>query len=374
MGIGQVDSAEHCFRMAMPEMMALDNDVAVYKGLQRVYDARHQADSVLKYSALYGLAKERSYASDIAQATIDAKNLYDYSVEQKIAQKEREKAGWRERVIILISVSFVVALFIAAILWSLFKKNKELRIKGLEMDLSHALNDKQAAEKQIGDLLQENSRITASRQETEAAIKQLEDDLARKEELFANEKTLNEVLTHEKEEIEKALSNERTKANLLEKQEETNQAVRKTLYNTINEKNHKIEELEGLLNSNTSEKDAQLRKRPIFTVFASYVSQDGNGVPIRLGSPTEQEWKSFIACVQELYPTFYIRTHSQRVINDEEYKICVLVKAGFKPKQVELLIPLPYNTVSIRRKRLLKKIFNIQGSAEEFDRRIWLIT
>ena len=374
LGIGNIDSAEYCFRQAMPEMHMLHNDVDVYYRLYQIYAQKNQPDSTQKYVLLYASAKEKKFDALKSQATADAKNLYDYSVEQRIAKEEREKAAWREQVIILISVSFVVALFIAAILWSLFRKNKELRIKGLEMDLSHALNDKQTAEKQIGDLLQENSRITASRQKTEDAIRKLEDDLASKEELFANEKTLNEVLAHEKEEIEMALSNERTKANWLENKEKANQAIRKTLYNTINERDRKIEELEGLLNSNTSEKDAQLRKRPIYTVFADYASQDENGVPVKLGSPTEKEWKSFIACVQELFPTFYIRTHSQRVINDEEYRICVLVKAGFKPKQVEQLIPLPYNTVSTRRKRLLKKIFNIHGSAEEFDKRIRLIT
>jgi hypothetical protein len=370
LGIGNIDSAEVCFRKAMPEMHHLHNDVDVYYRLYQIYEQKNQPDSTLKYIRLYASAKENELGELKTQATADAKNLYDYSVEQRIAQEEHERAMWRKRIITSMFISFVVILFITAILWLLFKKNKELQIKELEMDLSHALNDMQVAERQIEELVEENSNITASRQEVVDEIRRLEEDLSIKEQLFAHEKTRNEKLIHEKKETEKALSNERAKAESLERQEKANHAERKKLNDVINEKVRRIEDLESLLNSNTSEKDAQLRKAPAYTVFADYVMQDEKGAPVKLGLPTEKEWKQLIACVQKLFPTFYTRTHSRRNIDDEEYRICVLVKAGFRPKQIELLMSLPHNSVSTRRKRLLKKIFNIDGSAEEFDRKI----
>ena len=113
LGIGNIDSAEYCFRKAMPEMLQLSNDVAVYWGLQRVFGARHQADSVLKYCALYGRAKERSYASDIARATANAKNLYDYSVEQKIAREKTKKLSHFK------DIGYTIALIVLCILTTL---------------------------------------------------------------------------------------------------------------------------------------------------------------------------------------------------------------------------------------------------------------
>ena len=173
LGIGNLDSAEYCFRKAMPEMMALDNDVAVYKGLQNVYNARHQADSVLKYSALYGQAKERSYASDIAQATINTKSLYDYSVEQRIAKEEREKA--EKRKYMLINTCWIIALVIGVILFRYQRKKK--KIKELREELSEKNEALTLAENRFQELKSQDISNSPEIKDKERTIIQLKRDI-----------------------------------------------------------------------------------------------------------------------------------------------------------------------------------------------------
>ena len=59
LGIGTIDSAEYCFRQAMPEMHLLHNDVAVYYRFFQIYRQRQQPDSMFKYANLFYLAEER---------------------------------------------------------------------------------------------------------------------------------------------------------------------------------------------------------------------------------------------------------------------------------------------------------------------------
>ena len=186
LGIGNLDSAEVCFRQAMPEMHQLHNDVAVYWGLQKVYDAKHQADSVLNYSALYGQAKERSYASDIARTTADAKNLYDYSVEQRIAWQEKEEKTQAENrlhrtywMISVILASFLALLYILYLRWYLQKKEQEKELMTLELDMREIQLENQqkehALQQQIMHLHEEEEKNKAAQERIEALNNHVQD-------------------------------------------------------------------------------------------------------------------------------------------------------------------------------------------------------
>ena len=132
LGIGNIDSAEYCFRKAIPEVRNVDNALQVYKGLYKLYGLRGEMDSVMKYISLYSEIKEKVYYSSAVQATIDAKNLYDYSVEQRIAKEENAaKAIFRLYLIIAGVVILLLCLILygAQYRWNIQKKQKEEVIK-----------------------------------------------------------------------------------------------------------------------------------------------------------------------------------------------------------------------------------------------------
>ena len=326
-------------------------------------------DSVLKYTALYTAEKERRYHEETGNTTLQMAALYDYSVEQKIAKEESRKAAKRKKIIVSLLALFATVFFLAAALWYHLRSKKEERIRNLEMELSHIISSRQAAESQTESLIKEISGIKTAQQETQQEIERLMEEKSRKEQMLAEEQARNDLLIQERNRIEESLAEERSKAEQLAARERENLSVQEELRGIINERNGRIEELERiLLPSSTKEKDEQLKESLALVPFKQFFDAGKNT------SPTKTEWKALANLIEKTYPTFYSRTHSHKLISNEEYRICLLGKARFKPKEIEALLGLTYNTISIRRKRLLKKIFDMDGEAEDFDRKILQLT
>ena len=111
LGIEKNDSAEFYFRKGLLYGNLGNNELLAYKGLYKTFAMSNVADSVLKYTLLYSDAKERSYNEGVAEATIQAKELYDYTIEQREAKKKEREASWLKMGILAVSmVSILTAL------------------------------------------------------------------------------------------------------------------------------------------------------------------------------------------------------------------------------------------------------------------------
>ncbi|MCR5434078.1 MAG: hypothetical protein K6F20_06775, partial [Bacteroidaceae bacterium] len=292
LGIGNVDSAEYCFRKAIPEMHLLHNDVAVYWGLQNVYNARHQADSVLKYAALYGQAKERSYASDIAQATVNAKNLYDYSVEQRKMQEERDK---KRRLQDGLYFTIALALLIFYILyhhWYVKKKTQEEELNKLIIEMQKIQLENQEKENAIQHqnlLLQEDSHNLRAAQEMmdklrgkmEAIEKEKEQSLVRIASLTEQlaQKDAAQVSTYELEQEKAHLlqmyHDEKTRADQLAQSEKQYQEQIAQLQQEKTQLEVQQQERTNRLNELTaSYRNDQIEKSPIVKKFLCAVQEN----------------------------------------------------------------------------------------------------
>ena len=84
------------------------------------------------------------------------------------------------------------------------------------------------------------------------------------------------------------------------------------------------------------------------------------------------KWKALRDETERCFPTFRERMHSGRPISDTEYTLCLLTKAGFSVKQINLLMG-KEDYASTTRRRLLRKIFAEEGTPADFDRRIQAI-
>ena len=369
LGIGDIDSAEIAFRKALPDIHRNDNALFVYSSLADVYGLKHISDSVTKYTGLFSSEMQQKYNESMGQTALQMTALYDYSIEQKIAKEESRKAAKRKKIIVSLLALFATVFFLAAALWYHLRSKKEERIRNLEMELSHIISSRQAAESQTESLIKEISGIKTAQQETQQEIERLMEEKSRKEQMLAEEQARNDLLIQERNRIEESLAEERSKAEQLAARERENLSVQEELRGIINERNGRIEELERiLLPSSTKEKDEQLKESLALVPFKQFFDAGKNT------SPTKTEWKALANLIEKTYPTFYSRTHSHKLISNEEYRICLLVKARFEPKEIEALLGLTYNTISIRRKRLLKKIFDMDGGAEDFDRKILQLT
>ena len=91
-------------------------------------------------------------------------------------------------------------------------------------------------------------------------------------------------------------------------------------------------------------------------------------------SLTNEEWDALATMVDEQLPTFRPTIYGLCPdIKKSNYQICMLVRLHFRPSEIATLIhrSLPYITVN--RRRMLTKLFNKQGKAMDFDRKIQMI-
>ena len=84
--------------------------------------------------------------------------------------------------------------------------------------------------------------------------------------------------------------------------------------------------------------------------------------------PTQEEWQQIEGQVFELFPRFreFMENHVS-LLNDKEYKTCILIRAGFKPKSISNMLNVGPSYISNIRTEMLKTLFGIVGSSKVFD-------
>jgi hypothetical protein len=91
--------------------------------------------------------------------------------------------------------------------------------------------------------------------------------------------------------------------------------------------------------------------------------------------PSLQDWQELRQVFDRIVPNFYATLYSGDYSpNETEYHLCMLIWLQFSPSDISNLIAMSNAYVSVARKKLLKNIFKIDGSAKEFDIKIREIT
>ena len=122
--------------------------------------------------------------------------------------------------------------------------------------------------------------------------------------------------------------------------------------------------MKTLLQRNTDSQslaDRQLRTTVIYGRFEqlSVVGQ----------KPTNEEWEHMKEQIFKCYPGFkdLISRHEHQ-LNYKEYKTCLLIRIGFKPKMVSHMLDVDPSYISNIRSEMLQKLFNLSGNSKSFDK------
>ena len=84
--------------------------------------------------------------------------------------------------------------------------------------------------------------------------------------------------------------------------------------------------------------------------------------------PTNADWEKLEETIFTLYPGFMQFLMKYRhLLNEKEFKTCLLIRINFKPKAISSMLDVSPSYISIMRIEMLKKLFNEQGKAKEFD-------
>lgn len=126
-----IDSAEKYYRKAIqygyfPE---------AYKGLLRVYQERHNADSVMRYALLFEAAQDSLHNQMRTDAIHQMSALYDYTRSQRQAELEAAKARTAKQWTSVVVVCLIVLIIIFGAYINLHRRRQELmalRIRQLE--------------------------------------------------------------------------------------------------------------------------------------------------------------------------------------------------------------------------------------------------
>ena len=136
----------------------------------------------------------------------------------------------------------------------------------------------------------------------------------------------------------------------------------------ISEKEQIIREQEtimkSLLQRNTSSQslaDRQLKTTEIYGKFQqlSIVGQ----------KPTNVEWHQMEEQIFKCFPGFKdFISKNEYQLKDKEYKTCLLIRIGFKPKMVSHMLDVDPSYISNIRAEMLQKLFNLAGNSRSFDK------
>ena len=87
--------------------------------------------------------------------------------------------------------------------------------------------------------------------------------------------------------------------------------------------------------------------------------------------PSEEDWESIIQRVFDVFPNFklFMEEHAP-MLNDKEYKTCILIRAGFKPKSISGMLNVGPSYISNIRAEMLRELFYTEGSSKDFDKKI----
>ena len=239
-----------------------------------------------KYSLYAYMMLDSVYAQRSTKEVERIQALYDYTRNQKIAEKEKEKASERLFFIFILigTVLFLLALSAIAIL-----KYREIKQKRrvLEEKYQQSLDSIQKAQKDL------------------SSLKRYQEQ--------------NQELILEKEK-------------LIREQE----IVRNTM----------------LQNEKTIREAAQ-RQFNSSAIYKRITKLADTG-----GQPTKSEWQELQDTMFGLYPNFSeLMTRHSQDLDDREYKVCILIRAGISPGAIAAMLGILSSIVTKLRVNLLLKLF-----------------
>ena len=83
--------------------------------------------------------------------------------------------------------------------------------------------------------------------------------------------------------------------------------------------------------------------------------------------PTEDEWMCFQTMIDSQCDGFSQRLASVYKLSTQELRVCLLIKANFKPSEIALLTVHSKEAITSTRRRLYKKMTGLDGTPEMLD-------
>jgi len=342
LGTGKADSAIICYRNSMQDMDLFNNQPAAYNGMLNAFVEKNQCDSVKKYKELLLSASNSMNESMLSEACIQVKNLYDYSVERDIAKRNEQEVlkTKNERLLFLIMFATCAATLVIFYLWHWGVKNKkEKELNAVQLHLQRTMEQYREMEGRLQYYMDEKENLDNLLSQTSEEITQHQEE---KDRIEIKLKETNQQMERLAEEVQKQ------QIIILHQKGEIMSLNR-------------VFETTDIYAKNAVLYDSDIVHRFRDSLYRSQVKL------------LKSDWNELDTLIRTHYPFFNSKIASVVKLQSQEYRICLLVKAGFEPYEIDCLLEKSHSYASQVRKRLHTKVFGINGTAAEFDKKIRLM-
>jgi hypothetical protein len=147
----------------------------------------------------------------------------------------------------------------------------------------------------------------------------------------------------------------------LRKNEETNSEL-------ISEKEQIIREQETIMKA-LLRRDTRSQSMADRRFKATVIYKKFEQLSIVGQKPTNVEWEQMKEQIFKCYPGFkdFISKHEHH-LNEKEFKTCLLIRIGFKPKTVSYMLEVDPSYISNIRSEMIQKLFSLSGNSKSFDK------
>ncbi len=297
LGVHQLDSAEYQFR----KLLQCESDrVDAYRGLLFLYRLQHLSDSIYKYDILYEGALGDYLKQTKTSAIALSESVYDYSLQQQIAQEQEQKAQRRGTLIILI-------LIIGAAGFIYFRRKR----KAQEYELHQTTLSYIQAQKEMDKLNDEIALLRRHLPRHEESIALLED-----------------------------------KENRIQQLEYIVERYKEKLGREIPQNDE-----ESLMHS-----DVVKHFRNLCHIHSFKEKSVVHTIQPRACNISE--WKKLISEIQKYHFSFYYLITIDKKLPKLQHKVCILSRLGFKTNEMAILLGTSEQNISNARSRAAQKLFN----------------
>lgn len=329
--VNKLDSAEYYFRKCVNTTNQLNNQKDCYIGLSDLYKRRHNLDSVAKYSDLARITTDLMYAEMNTTHLQQMRAMYNYN-EYKLSAEVYKRKALSARLTTII-IALVVSILAICVAVYIRKKRRARRMEVLKYERSIA-----ELEKARQELYTVNERLQA---EMARMIKKKTDEIER-------QRKTDESYIHELERSRDALHDlsERQKA-------EFNRLIeaKDARIDQLYQEKQKYEKVKTRMDNINKYSD-----KPIVKQLKHHAKHD-------LTPMTKEE----ISRLKKIFVGEERFCKIENIINEYEYQVCMLIRTGFTPSDICILMNSSKSSIANVRKKLYTKLTGRNGSSKDFD-------
>ena len=329
--LNKIDSAEYYFRKCLGNTNSHFNCKDSYEGLEDVYKKRHIPDSVAKYSDLARITTDLMYAEMNTTHLQQMRAMYDYN-EYKLSAEVYKRKALSARLTTIIIALVVSILAICAAIY-IRKKRRARRMEVIKYERSIDELEKARLELYTVNEKQQAEMARMIKEKTDEIERQRKTDESYIHELERSRDELHDLSERQKAEFNRLIEAKDARIDQLYQEKQKYEKV-KTRMDNIN----------------------KYSDEPIVKQLKHHAKHD-------LTPMTKEE----MSLLKELFADEKQFNRIENIVNEHEYQVCMLVRAGFTPSDICTLTGTSKSYIANVRKRLFTKLTGRDGSSKDFD-------